>query len=57
MTRTEDGGPVRDSPARLPVRAATREEIRRLKRGGETYDSLLRKMIEQYDPEEADHGR
>lgn len=27
--------------------------VKAQKRGGESYDSLLRKMVEQYDPEEA----
>jgi len=36
----------------LPIREDTREEILRpLKRGGETYDELLRKMAGQYEPE------
>jgi len=36
----------------LPVAVETREEILRpLKRGGETYDELLRKMAREYEPE------
>lgn len=36
---------------RLPCRPETRDEILRpLKRGGQTYDDLLRNMAEQYDP-------
>jgi hypothetical protein len=27
--------------------------VKSLKRGGESYDELLQKMAEQYDPEEA----
>jgi len=41
----------------LPVQKDTRENILRpLKRGGETYDDLLRKMAAQYDPDTADVG-
>ena len=37
----------------LPVKVSTRENILRpLKRGGETYDELLRKMAAQYTPED-----
>lgn len=37
---------------RLPVASSTRDEILRpLKRGGESYDELLRRMAAQYDPE------
>lgn len=41
------------SETRLPCSEETREDILRpLLRGGETWDSLLRKMAEQYDPKE-----
>lgn len=41
---------------RVPVATETRTEILKpLLRGGETYDSLLRKMAEQYDLEKASH--
>lgn len=36
---------------RLPVSYEVRSLIAAQKRGGETYDSLLRKMAAQYDPE------
>lgn len=37
---------------RVPCSTETRDEILRpLKRGGESYDSLLRRMAAQYDPE------
>jgi hypothetical protein len=36
--------------ARIAVSTETREMIRNQKRGGETYNDLLRKMAEQYDP-------
>lgn len=39
---------------RLPCTVETRDEVLKpLKRGDETYDELLRKMAEQYDPEAA----
>lgn len=38
---------------RLPCSRETRDLVASQKRGGETYDSVLRKMVEQYDPEEA----
>jgi len=47
--------PETESPAEttLPVKVDTREKILRpLKRGGETYDQLLRKMAAQYTPED-----
>lgn len=37
---------------RIRVSKKTRDEyVKPLKRGGESYDDLLRKMSEQYDPE------
>jgi hypothetical protein len=41
----------RKTDARIAVSTETRDLIRSLKRGGETYDQLLRKMIDQYDLE------
>lgn len=38
---------------RIPCSRETRERVRAQKRGGENYDSVLRKMVEQYDPEKA----
>jgi glucan phosphoethanolaminetransferase (alkaline phosphatase superfamily) len=38
--------------ARIPCTKETREKISDAKRGGDTYDELLCKMIEQYEPEE-----
>lgn len=38
--------------ARIPVWSETRDRARELKRGGETWDQLLSKMVEQYDPDE-----
>jgi len=39
--------------ASIPVRPETRDIVRSLKRGGQDYDSLIRQMAEQYDPDEA----
>jgi hypothetical protein len=39
------------SETRIPCSTETREKyLKPLKRGGETYDDLLRKMAEQYEP-------
>lgn len=39
--------------ARIAVTPETRDLIRMQKRGGETYDQLLQKMADQYNPDEA----
>ena len=39
---------------RIPLSKHRRRQLKALKRGDETYDELLEKMIEQYDPDEAD---
>lgn len=36
---------------RIPCSRATRELVQAQKRGGESYDELLRKMAAQYDPD------
>lgn len=36
---------------RVPCSRETREKLRRLKRGGEAFDDLLREMVRQYDPD------
>lgn len=36
----------------LPVHRPTLQRIKHLKHGGESYDDLLRKMVDQYDPTE-----
>lgn len=42
---------------RVPCSTETRTEILKpLKRGGQTYDSLLRDMAAQYDPDAAEEG-
>jgi len=33
----------------IPVQDDTRDAIRELKRGGESYDELLTRMLENYD--------
>lgn len=43
----------RNTDARIAISKATRNMIRSKKRGGETYDRLLRKMAIQYEPDEA----
>jgi hypothetical protein len=42
--------------ANIKVRPNTRDRVRSLKRGGESYDELLRKMAEQYNPERGAQG-
>ena len=37
---------------RIPVQTETRELVKAQKRGGQTYDELLRAMVDQYDPNE-----
>lgn len=41
----------RNADARIAVSSKTRKLVREQKRGGETYDQVLRKMVAQYDPE------
>lgn len=45
--------PENSSHTTITVRPRTLREVRSLKRGGESYDSLMRKMAAQYDPEGA----
>lgn len=37
--------------SRIPCSTETRELVKAQKRGGESYDALLQKMVDQYDPE------
>lgn len=39
--------------SRIALSVTRREQLKALKRGDETYDELLAKMIQQYDPDEA----
>jgi len=41
------------SETTLPVSRDTLNDIRSLKRGGESYDDLLSKMAASYDPDDA----
>lgn len=43
----------RATETRVPCSRDTREQLRACKRGGESFDSLFQKMIEQYDPGQA----
>lgn len=47
------GARERNTDARIAIGSETRERLRGQKRGGETYDQLLRKMLDQYDPDAA----
>jgi hypothetical protein len=47
------GDTERNTGARIAVSTETRDLVRSQKRAGETYDQLLQKMADQYDPEEA----
>jgi hypothetical protein len=43
---------AQQSETRVPCSKETRDDVLRpLKRGGETYDELLRNMAEQYNPD------
>jgi hypothetical protein len=46
------GDTERNTDARIAVATETRDLVRSKKRGGETYDQLLRKMAAQYEPAE-----
>jgi hypothetical protein len=43
-----------DESTQIPSSFETRKRLKSQKRGGETYDVLLRKMVVQYDPDAAD---
>jgi hypothetical protein len=43
--------PIRDDPAFLYCREQTKEEIRRLKQGGETFDERVRKLVRGFEPD------
>lgn len=44
---------TKNAESRIPCSRETRERIAAQKRGGEPYESVLRKMVAQYDPEDA----
>lgn len=39
--------------SRIPCTTQTRKLVKAQKRGGESYDDLLQKMVKQYDPAKA----
>lgn len=39
----------------IKLEKRVRDRLRGAKRGGETYNQLLDKMLKQYDPEESGH--
>lgn len=39
--------------SRIPCSRNTRQLVKAQKRGGESYDELLRKMAQEYDPDES----
>lgn len=43
--------PIRDDTAFLYCREETKDEIRRLKQGGETFDERVRKLVRGFDPD------
>lgn len=45
-----DVEPVSGRGTKIPCSHETRKLVKAQKRGGETYDELLPKMVEQYDP-------
>lgn len=47
----EGGNGSNGSSARIPCTDTTRDTVRALKRGDETYDDLLLKMADQYNPD------
>lgn len=48
---TMSGKPIRRDRASIPCSYHTKEIARSLKRSQQTYDDLLRRMVEQYDPD------
>lgn len=42
-----------DDHTSIALTPSTHRRLKRLKRGGETFDTLLQKMADQYDPAEA----
>ena len=44
---------IMSSDSTIPCSTATRLKVRALKRAGESYDELLQKMTDQYDPKAA----
>lgn len=44
------------SETRVPCSRETRERLWNAKKGGETFDALFQKMLEQYDPGQKKRG-
>ena len=42
---------------RVPCSKETRDALKSVKRGQESYEELFQKMLEQYDPEEAHEAK
>lgn len=40
----------KSTETRIPLSYETRDLVKSYKRGGETYDELIRQMAEQYEP-------
>lgn len=45
-----DDTSIRNDRAQIYCRTETKEMVRALKRGGETFDEVLRRMADQCDP-------
>jgi len=45
---------IREDRAQIPCSRETRNHLRSLKRGQQTYDGLFQAMVEQYDPASAE---
>lgn len=41
---------ARTTETRIPCSRSTRQLVKSMKRGGESYDEVLRKMAAQYEP-------
>ncbi len=46
------GDTERKTDTRIAVSTETRDLVKSKKRGGETYDKLLKRMASQYEPDE-----
>lgn len=46
---------IGDTPTTIRISREIRDELRAQKRGGESYDQLIEKMIRQYNPTEGEN--
>lgn len=46
---------TKTSESRIPCSRKTLELVKAQKRGGMTYDTLLKQMVEQYEPTDPQH--